>query len=321
MTPIAAQPLDSKDSQPIVLVIDDSVDVHRLLKARLRHEEIDLVEALGGVEGLEAARGLQPSLIILDLDMPDIDGFQVLRQLKNDASTLEIPVIVLSTLASAQDKVTAFDLGAVDYITKPFNLTELRVRLRSALRMHQLVQMLAQRAQIDGLSGLWNRAYFAKRWSDELSLAMRHNQPLTIAMMDVDHFKGINDTFGHPAGDLVIQGLSKLLSREIRAEDVACRYGGEEFVLILPQTSPEKALALCDRIRQVFSEIVWSRHPERQATLSMGLAGSAEAGRTDLSPEGWVELADQALYQAKQGGRNRIVSAAVPPRLTLAKAG
>lgn len=322
MTPISVQPLpEPKDSQPIVLVIDDSVDVHRLLKARLRHEEIDLVEALGGLEGLEAARDLMPSLIILDLDMPDVDGFQVLRQLKNDSTTLEIPVIVLSSLATAQDKVTAFDLGAVDYITKPFNLTELRVRLRSALRMHQLVQMLAQRAQIDGLSGLWNRAYFAKRWGEEVSLAGRHNGPLSIAMMDVDHFKSINDTYGHPAGDLVIQGLSKLLTREIRTEDVACRYGGEEFVLILPQTSPEQAVSLCDRIRHSFSEIVWPRHPERQATLSMGLAGTNAAGGTDLSAEGWVELADQALYQAKQTGRNRIVSNVVPPRLVLAKAG
>lgn len=311
-------PLDQpRDAQPIVLVVDDSVDVHRLLRARLRHEDIDLVEALGGVEGLAAARQLQPALVLLDLEMPDVDGFQVLRDLKNDPLLVNTPVIILSSLNSAQDKVTAFDLGAVDYITKPFHLTELRVRLRSALRMHQLVQMLAQRAQIDGLSGLWNRAHFTKRWTEEVAVCQRHDTPLSLAMLDVDHFKIINDTYGHPAGDTVIQGLARLLTRETRQEDVACRYGGEEFALILPRTTQGDALVLCERIRTAAAELMWPRHPEHRTTISIGLAGAD--GATSLSPEEWVEAADRALYQAKQAGRNRIVSAAVPrvraPRL------
>jgi diguanylate cyclase (GGDEF)-like protein len=308
-----------KDAQPIVLVIDDSVDVHRLLKARLRHEEIDLVEALGGVEGLEAARELQPAVILLDLDMPDTDGFQVLRQLKNDPETRDILVMILSAAASTQDKVTAFDLGAVDYVVKPFNLTELRVRLRSALRTHRLLQLLAQRAQLDGLTGLWNRAYFNNRWADEVAGSTRHGTALSIAMIDVDHFKSVNDSYGHPTGDQVLQGLGKLLSREVRQEDVACRYGGEEFVLILPHTGVEAAAQLCDRVREACASLVWSRHPERSITISIGVAGSDRA--TDVSPEGWMEIADRALYEAKQGGRNRVSSAIVPPRVTLARAG
>lgn len=299
-----------------MLVIDDSADVHRLLRARLRHEEIELVSAEGGRKGMDAAKTMKPAMILLDLDMPDMDGFEVLRHLKNDPITLDIPVIVLSGLQSAQDKVMAFDLGAVDYITKPFNLTELRVRVRSALKMHRLVQMLAQCAQLDGLTGLWNRAYFDKRWSDEIAAALRHGRSVSLAMLDVDHFKSINDTYGHPAGDSVLQGLSKILQRECRQEDIACRYGGEEFALIMPDTAPTAAGLVCERIRVALAEANWPRHPERGVTVSIGLTGSARA--IDIPPPQWVEAADRNLYSAKKAGRNRLVCTDVDPKLRLA---
>jgi two-component system, cell cycle response regulator len=307
------------DGSPIVLVIDDSPDVHRLLKARLRHEELELRGVTSGAEGLALARTIKPAICILDLDMPDVDGFQVLRTLKNDAATMDIPVIVLSAMISAQDKVTAFDLGAVDYITKPFNLTELRVRVRSALRLHRLVQMLAQRAQIDGLSGLWNRAHFDRRWAEEVSKASRHERPLSLAMVDLDHFKSINDTYGHPAGDAVLQGAARLIQRECRAEDVACRYGGEEFALIMPDTTAEGALILCERIRTALGATVWARHPERTVTASIGIAGHKTPG--DTSPGAWLEQADKALYAAKKSGRNTIVVSGGGGKPALAKAG
>lgn len=307
------------DRNPIVLVIDDSPDVHRLLKARLRHEELELRGVTNGAEGIALAKSIKPAICILDLDMPGTDGFQVLRTLKNDAATMDIPVIVLSAMISAQDKVTAFDLGAVDYITKPFNLTELRVRVRSALRLHRLVQMLAQRAQIDGLSGLWNRAYFDRRWAEEVSKASRHQRPLSLAMMDLDHFKSVNDTYGHPAGDAVLQGVARLVQRECRVGDVACRYGGEEFTVIMPDTTPADAVNLCERIRTALASTVWPRHPERTITASIGIAGHAAAG--DVSPGGWLEHADRALYAAKQAGRNTIIVAGTGGRPALAKAG
>jgi two-component system cell cycle response regulator len=308
------------DSQPIVLLIDDSVDVHRLLKARLRYEDLRLVGASNGREGLDLARSVSPAIILLDLDMPDMDGFEVLRKLKDDPGTLDIPVIVLSGLQSAQDKVTAFDLGAVDYITKPFNLTELRVRVRSALRLHHLVEMLAQRAQIDGLTGLWNRAHFNKRWADEVAGCARHQRPLSLALIDLDHFKTINDTYGHPAGDTVLQGLSRVLQRECRQEDVACRYGGEEFALIMPDTSLTDAARVCERILAALAAISWPRHPERNITASIGLAGPETFA--DISPEDWIEQADRALYAAKQSGRNRVITRLVgTPPAPMAKAG
>ncbi|MCC6660364.1 MAG: diguanylate cyclase [Phycisphaerales bacterium] len=308
-----------EDSQPTVLLIDDSVDVHRLLKARLRYEDLKLAGASNGKEGLEQARTASPAIVLLDLDMPDMDGFEVLRRLKDDPATLDIPVIVLSGLQSAQDKVTAFDLGAVDYITKPFNLTELRVRVRSALRLHRLVQMLAQRAQIDGLTGLWNRAHFNKRWTDEVSACTRHHRPLSLALIDLDHFKTINDTYGHPAGDAVLQGLSRVLQRECRQEDVGCRYGGEEFTLIMPDTTPTDAAGVCERILAALASISWPRHPERAVTASIGLAGPDVTA--DLSADQWLDEADRALYAAKQSGRNRVVTRLIGQVTPMAKAG
>ena len=211
------------------------------------------------------------------------------------------------------------DLGAVDYITKPFNLTELRVRVRSALKLHRLVQMLAQRAQIDGLTGLWNRAYFDRRWAEEVAKAGRHKHALSLAMLDIDHFKTINDTYGHPAGDVVLQGVARLIQRECRQEDVACRFGGEEFVLIMPGTGPADASNLCDRIRVSLQGTVWPRIPERTVTSSIGLAGSTVPGT--LTPQSWLEHADRALYTAKQGGRNRLEVYGGDGRPALAKAG
>jgi two-component system, cell cycle response regulator len=257
--------------------------------------------------------------VLLDLDMTDADGFEVLRRLKNHPATLDIPVIVLSGLNGAQDKVAAFDLGAVDYITKPFNLTELRVRVRSALRLHRLVQMLAQRAHIDGLTGLWNRAHFDGRWADEVAQSTRHRQPLSLAMVDVDHFKSVNDIFGHPAGDAVLQGLARVFQRECRREDIACRYGGEEFALIMPQTGPDDAARLCERIRSAVRELIWPRHPDRTITMSVGIAGVRDCGQ--MTAERWLEIADRTLYRAKQAGRDTLLVTGLDAELRLAKAG
>ncbi|MBX3361761.1 MAG: diguanylate cyclase [Phycisphaeraceae bacterium] len=293
-------------SRPLVLAVDDSIDVLRLLKARLRHETLDFETASTGTEGLEMAKRLNPALILLDIELPDIDGFEILRQLKERPETVQTPVIMLSGLSSAHDKVTAFDLGAVDYVTKPFDIAELRVRIRAAIRTHLLLQMLAQRAQIDGLTGLWNRAYFDRRLSEELARCARHERPVSLAIFDIDRFKLINDTYGHPAGDAVLTGFSSLLRREIRETDIPCRYGGEEFALIMPDTCPEDALAVCERIRTTLEQVAWPRHPDHAVTVSTGIAGSNRCG---FHTEGaWLETADRNLYAAKTGGRNRTIS-------------
>jgi two-component system cell cycle response regulator len=315
--------VDNQEHKPAVLLIDDSVDVHRLLGARLRHEHISLVTAASGREALDKLAAQTPATILLDLDMPGMDGFELLRKLKDSAATHNIPVIILSGLQGSDEKVTAFDLGAADYVTKPFDMAELRARLRASLRMAHLLKLLADRADVDGLTGLGNRAHFDKRWAEQVAECQRYNQPLTLALLDVDYFKRINDTFGHPAGDEVLQGIAALLMRQCRTPDVTCRYGGEEFALIMPHTGPEDAVGVADRIREAIAGLQWPRHPETPVTVSIGLvgaAGSEGAGR--LTPESWLEAVDRNLYAAKGKGRNRVVATSLcAPKGTLARAG
>jgi diguanylate cyclase (GGDEF)-like protein len=173
------------------------------------------------------------------------------------------------------------------------------------------MRMLAQRAQIDGLTGLWNRAYFEERWENEAKRSRRHDHPLSLAVLDLDTFKQINDSFGHPAGDAVLQGLARVLKREIRGSDVACRYGGEEFALIMPDTPPEAAYLLCERIRVAFEGMSWARHPGRNVTFSCGVAGATMGVPID-APE-WLEIADANMYVAKRAGRNRVISTDLTP--------
>lgn len=302
---------ESNDSKPIVLLVDDSADVHRLLQARLRHEQIHLLSTTRASEALELARQHKPSTILLDLDMPDMDGFEVLRSLKDNPATHNLPVIVLSGLHGSEDKVTAFDLGATDYVTKPFDLAELRARLRAALRMDHLLRLLAERADVDGLTGLGNRAAFDKRWAEKVAECRRYNHPLSLALLDIDFFKRINDTWGHPAGDQVLVGVAQLLQRECRVPDVACRYGGEEFVLIMPNTGPDDAQAVADRIRTALTEITWPKHPEHIVTMSIGLAGTDGGAPEELTAALWLEAADRNLYAAKRSGRNRVIGGTV----------
>ncbi len=298
--------INTEERRHSILVVDDSEDVHRLLQARLRQENIDLYSALEGSKALEIAASESPSLILLDLDMPDMDGFEVLRHLKETAATRDIPVIVLSGLHSPADKVVAFDLGAVDYVTKPFDLMELRVRLRSAIRMSDLIEMLGKLAHIDGLTGLWNRAHFDERWAANIAENHRSDRPLCIALFDLDHFKSLNDTYGHPAGDAALQGFAKLIKREIRASDIPCRYGGEEFAIVMPGTTPQDGAIVCERIRQELAAMNWSAHPERKVTVSIGIAGAD--GAVEISAEQWLADTDKALYRAKKGGRDRVVT-------------
>ncbi|MEO0512312.1 MAG: diguanylate cyclase [Planctomycetota bacterium] len=311
---------ETSEQRPTLLVVDDSADVHRLLHARLRREELDLISAHTGEEGLSKARENQPGLVLLDLDMPGMDGFEVLREFKDDQETVHIPVIVLSALSQSIDKVTAFDLGAVDYITKPFDVTELRVRIRSALKVHRLLRMLAEKAHIDGLTGLFNRQAFDESWAKATSANARHATPLSLAMFDLDHFKSLNDTFGHPAGDDAIRVFARTLSRESREADIACRYGGEEFVLIMPETAPEDANSVCERVGAQLRSLSWPSHPERSVTVSIGVAGTAQ--QAAIRPADWVAAADRALYAAKAGGRDRTEVIDLAARqIRMAKAG
>lgn len=296
------------DSKPLVLLVDDSMDVHRLVKARLRSEPYDIASALSADEGLVSAAQNKPTLILLDLDMPGCDGFETLRRLKADSKLCNIAVIIVSGIENSADKVTAFDLGAVDYVCKPIDFSELRARIRSALRTQQLLNLLATRAELDGLTGLGNRQQFNRRWEQEIASFQRYGTPLSMILCDIDHFKKVNDSFGHPAGDEVLQGFSKVIAQSVRTSDIACRYGGEEFVVIMPHTAPADALIVAERIRESLASVAFPRHPEHRVTVSIGIAGLSGL-LAGMTKERWVEHADKALYAAKHSGRNRVVTA------------
>lgn len=298
--------MTSVESQlPKVLAIDDSELIHRLLQVRLQYENLELHGALSAADGMRVARELRPDVILLDIEMEGKDGFAVLQELKADPDLQDIPVIFISATASMEDRVRALDLGAADFVGKPFEVVELKARVRSALRVQHLLKMLAQKAQVDGLTGLWNRTYFDRRLAQEISEAVRHRRPVSLAMCDIDRFKRLNDQHGHPFGDHVLEEFARLLQTG-RVSDVACRYGGEEFGIILPATNGAEGVEVAERYRRALEAKEWPGIDGLTVTVSVGVADLASLPEGERTPEALLAAADAALYRAKSAGRNRV---------------
>jgi diguanylate cyclase (GGDEF)-like protein len=286
-----------------VLVVDDSPDAVALAEARLAGEGLEISSADGGRAGLETARREAPDLVLLDLDMPDLSGFDVCRALKADAELCMIPVIFLTGSASSEDKVKGLDLGAVDYVTKPFDAFELRARVRAALRTKRLQDLLAKYAQIDPLTELWNRRALTERMRQEWARVRRREESLAVILADVDHFKQVNDRYGHQVGDGVLCRVAGVLAEHCRGSDVPARYGGEEFAVLLPGQGLDGAASLAERCRREIEAIRLSAKGEQVAvTASFGVGDSAGADAAATL----IERADKALYEAKRAGRNRV---------------
>ena len=292
------------DRLPKLLAIDDSELIHKILRVRLQHEQLEVLSALSGGDGIRMAKELRPEVILLDIELGDMTGFEVLEKLKADPETRDIAVMLISAFSESIDRVRGLDLGAVDFITKPFEVIELTARVRSILRLQSAMNMLAVKAQIDGLTGLWNRKYFDARLESEFSEGLRHQRPLALIMADVDKFKSLNDGYGHPFGDLVLERFARILSSG-RTSDVACRYGGEEFGVILPSTTLAEAHEVAERFRERLMNEHWPRHEDLRVTASFGVADLNSVPQNSL-PRAIVESADRALYAAKHGGRNRV---------------
>jgi len=289
-----------------VLMIDDSKMMHLAVRARLVAESIEFHSAYDGTEGLHAARATKPDLILLDVEMPDQNGFDVCRLLKSDSSLSSIPVIFLTGMTATDDKIKGLDLGAVDYVTKPFDAAELQARVRACLRTKELLDLLAQRAMVDGLTGMWNRAYFDNRLASELAQVKRSGGALGCILADIDRFKSINDTHGHGFGDTVLRGVAQLMQNVSRTEDVVCRYGGEEFVILTPGVDMNGAVRLAERMRAAVEGHSFVHNTHRlQVTCSFGVS-DASVVETAI-----VEAADKAMYAAKTNGRNRVERANV----------
>ncbi len=288
-----------------LLIVDDDRDALDVAKIRLAKENVAIVCADGGAAGLKAARSEQPDLILLDLDMPDMSGFDVCRALKADAELCMIPVLFLSGSTTAEDKIHGLDLGAVDYVTKPFDAFELRARVRAALRTKHLQDMLFEHAHIDPLTGLPNRRALVERLQREWARIERHGGRLSFIMADIDHFKRVNDRYGHHVGDQLLQEVAGAIAGQCRDVDLPARYGGEEFAIVVPDETMAGAVHLAERCRREIAKACVAVQSEIiAATASFGVADSTGV----TSPEEMMKRADEAMYRAKQAGRNQVRS-------------
>ena len=286
-----------------ILIVDDSADALAVARTRLAHEGHEIICVAGGREGLEATERYNPDLILLDVDMPGMTGFEVCRRLKQDARTCSIPVIFLSGSGGTEDKVKGLDLGAIDFVTKPFDAFELRARVRAALRTKHLQDLLRDYALIDPLTELSNRRALDERLRQEWARLLRHGGSLAFIMADLDQFKRVNDQFGHPVGDKVLRHVAGLLAAGCRESDTAARYGGEEFAIVAPETTAQEAADFADRLRlSICSQPIQVHGKSLDITASFGVADSNGLH----APEELVKLADAALYDAKAAGRNTV---------------
>ena len=295
--------------QAKVLIIDDERFNLSALHALLR-DDCRVMVATDGEHGLTAARANRPDLILLDVTMPGLSGHDVCRALKDDPDTRDIPVIFITALGDAEDETFGFELGAADYIAKPFNHAVVRARVRTQLRLKAQADLIASYAFRDGLTGLFNRRSLDQRLEREWQRCQRAGLPLSVALLDVDHFKKFNDTYGHGPGDDCLRAVGKALAGCVkRGGDLAARYGGEEFALLLPESDAAAAGVVAEQVRCAV-EALAIPHAASSAgscvTVSVGVATCVPTA--DALPASlWVE-ADARLYRAKEAGRNRVVT-------------
>jgi diguanylate cyclase (GGDEF)-like protein len=297
-----------------ILVVDDNQDNVEIIATRLRFRGYEIQEACDGKQALALIRATPPDLILLDVMLPDIDGYEISRRIKGDDTLPFIPIILVTARDSTQDKVAGLDAGADDYLTKPINFPELEARVRSMLRIKRLQDELEEKNRelerlsiSDGLTGLYNHRHIHGLLHEEYERANRSHDPLTVAMFDLDRFKSVNDNYGHQAGDRVLQQFADILRNTARDIDRIGRYGGEEFMVILPETALREGAIFVERVRREVSRyaFVIGRDEPLYMTVSAGVATYPHP--MVGSPETLVRLADEALYAAKAGGRNRIV--------------
>jgi len=286
-----------------VLIVDDSPDALAIATARLSREGLEILCADGGRAGLEAARTASPDLILLDLRMPDVSGFEVCRLLKADAELSRIPVVFLSGSDEVADKVRGLDLGAVDYVTKPFDTIELQARVRAALRTKRLQDLLTEHSHIDPVTELNNRRALMERLGREWARMRRRGGDLGFVMVDLDRFKGVNDRHGHPVGDRMLRLVASVLADACRESDLPARYGGEEFAIVVPDEDAAGAAAVAERCRQAIEQICLDVGGQPVTTAASFGAADARGLHT---VDALVRRADAALYRAKAAGGNRV---------------
>jgi diguanylate cyclase (GGDEF)-like protein len=301
--------------------VDDIPANTQLFKNHLSSAGYEVIMAANGEQALNIVRDQKPDLILLDVMMPKMDGFQVCKILKSNDMTFYLPIIMVTALNEVEDKVKGIEAGADDFITKPLNKMELLARVKSLLRIKSLQDQLQEKikqleiakerlselAVTDGLTGMYNYRFFKEYLYREIRRASRFHLFISLVMLDIDYFKNYNDAHGHLAGDEILKTLAQLMVANVRSIDVAARYGGEEFVLVLPETNKNAARVVAEKIKELVAQHPFplaSSQPDEQITVSMGIATYPENGST---VEEMIHCADRRLYRAKTGGRNRVV--------------
>jgi diguanylate cyclase (GGDEF)-like protein len=295
-----------------ILVADDSMVVRAVLRRQLETDGHTVVEAVNGEEAIDACREYHPDVILLDVEMPVLDGHATLARLKADPQLKDIPVVFLTGRVDTADVVNGLRLGAHDYLRKPFEANELMARVSAALRTKWLQDELRARnaeldrvSRIDMLTNIYNRRHLDEHLRAVISAARRHDRTVGVLIVDIDHFKNVNDEHGHLAGDAVLREVAARLQQAMRTEDALGRWGGEEFLAVLTDTPPEGVRVMAERLRQVVAAAPFTLDDGSQirVTVSVGHTNGTE------DAEVLVHRADDALYVAKAEGRNRVAAA------------
>jgi diguanylate cyclase (GGDEF)-like protein len=279
------------------------------VERRLEGVVDQVLKADSPTKGLRIAIQEKPDVILLDVNMPQIDGFKVCRNLQENPTTHDIPILFLTADENPANLAKALDAGASDYISKPFNAIELEARVRVALRTKRMIDLLQEKARIDAVTGLNNRAAMDDALAAATSAFQRTGHSVALLMIDLDHFKKINDTYGHGVGDDVIRRVGASIRAGCRPYDIACRFGGDEFGVILAENDAGCAEQISKRILDQISNIeIRTGGDEIKVACSGGLASATEMP-IDFEPADLLKAADEALYKAKSEGRNRLVVA------------
>jgi diguanylate cyclase (GGDEF)-like protein len=299
-----------------ILLVDDDPFMRRVLSDTLRDMGYAVVAAVNGREALEVIGSGDYPLILSDWVMPEMDGLELCRNIRATQSQQYTYIILLTSLDTKDSIIQGLEAGANEYLVKPVNPAELTVRLKTARRIIDLERTLKRSLEEiralslkDPLTGAFNRRYLDERLPQEIKRAYRFERPLSILMMDIDHFKAVNDTYGHYAGDLVLKAATDTLIGNLRGEvDWVARYGGEEFVIILPETPPEGMMVVAERMRKIIAALR-IEHDEKEIsmTASFGAASHLPVQQIPaISPGKLIDIADRCLYNSKQTGRNKV---------------
>jgi diguanylate cyclase (GGDEF)-like protein len=297
--------MDTKTKNSLLIVDDDKSSL--MMLSDILKNDYTVRVAPDGASAIRIAEQFLPDLILLDIIMPDMDGFQVFKTLRNSEKTAQIPIIFITCLSDNDDEKKGLALGAVDYISKPFDDTIIKLRIQHQIQIVNQMRTIEQLSIMDQLTDIPNRRNFNNRLKSEWGRAIRENLPLCLLMIDIDHFKEYNDTYGHQQGDKVLYLIAQTINQTIkRSSDFAARWGGEEFAVLLPNLGYTGGLAMGETLRENVeqTELLLDNGDKTILTISVGV--NAYTPTSSCSIDDFILGADKALYAAKNSGRNKV---------------